>query len=281
MKKYTLLTLSLLTLHAPLVAFAKGVYTPLVGIPGVSPTSDFNTYINALYLLSISVAALLAVIKIVIAGVKWMMTDVVTSKGEAKKDIQGALIGLLIVLAAVLILNVINPKLTNVNLQIDQVPAVQGSGNNGTTGTSYQPQPGDHTIALPQATPTERKTMCEQIDKNTCTPGDTQSKTYSGASCYKGTYYPEKGGRCVVADINYVHGGRASRSGSEFDCIDIEPRSEINASWCVKDQSCKPSIWDCSAAIKRCTDANLVATDASFTQDTIDSSTSKIECEWP
>ncbi len=99
-------------LVAPLSALAQG-YVSLVSIPGVSdPTGGgFNDYINALYVLSISIAALLAVIKIIIAGVKWMLSDVVTSKQEAKSDIWGATIGLLVVISAVLVLNVINPQL--------------------------------------------------------------------------------------------------------------------------------------------------------------------------
>lgn len=116
MKYLPLLTFFLL----PTLALAQG-YSPIVGIPGVNPNANFDSYINAIYALSISIAALLAVIKIVIAGVKWMMTDVVTSKGEAKKDIQGALIGLLIVLGAVLILTVINPNLTKVNLKFNPI----------------------------------------------------------------------------------------------------------------------------------------------------------------
>lgn len=88
----------------------------LVGIPGVDIGSDFNSYINALYKLSIAIAALLAVIKIIIAGLKWMLTDLITSKEDAKKDIQGAVLGLLIIIAAVIILETINPQLTKTQI---------------------------------------------------------------------------------------------------------------------------------------------------------------------
>ncbi len=119
--KNFLIIFSLTLLLLPTFIFAYQGYQPLVGIPNVNPNTDFDKYINALYALSISIAALLAVIKIIIAGVKWMMTDVVPAKGEAKKDIQGALIGLLVVLAAVLILTVINPNLLKVDLKMDPV----------------------------------------------------------------------------------------------------------------------------------------------------------------
>ncbi len=132
------LFLSLLLL--PVVSLAQ--FQPLVGIPGLSnPSTDINSYINILYALSISIAALLAVIKIIVAGVKYMLSDVVTSKSEAKSDIQGALIGLLVVISAVLILNIINPQLTQTTLfvgPVDQVPS-NSSGAGGGGGGSPAP----------------------------------------------------------------------------------------------------------------------------------------------
>lgn len=91
-------------------------YQPVVQIPGLNPkTQTTDQYVNALYLLSITVAALLAVVKIIFGGVKWMLSDVVTDKSSAKKDMWGAVLGLLIVLSAVLILNTINSDLTKLN----------------------------------------------------------------------------------------------------------------------------------------------------------------------
>lgn len=145
-------------LFLPSLVLAQGAtYTPLVNIPalGGGNVSTFDDYINALYGLSISVAALLAVIKIIIAGVKWMMTDVVTSKGDAKKDIQGALVGLLVVLAAVLILYVINPQIGDVQLNLTNPGLVTGTPTPPTNPT---------TISL--------STVCSQL---TCT---SSSSTY-------------------------------------------------------------------------------------------------------
>ena len=129
MNKLFIITLILVL---PVVALAQD-YVPLVGIPGVNDSGDFGQYINSLYGLSISIAALLAVIKIIIAGVKWMMTDVAPNKSDAKKDIQGALLGLLVILAAVLILTVINPDLGGANLGFENVNGVtaQTAGDGG------------------------------------------------------------------------------------------------------------------------------------------------------
>jgi hypothetical protein len=110
----------------PQLALAGGApseFSWLVGIPGISGRENvgFNEYINALYALAISLAALIAVVKIVIAGAKYMMDDIVTHKSEAKQDIWNALLGLLIIIGAVIILNTINTDLTNV--QVDATPA--------------------------------------------------------------------------------------------------------------------------------------------------------------
>ena len=101
----------------PLLALAQEVaeFVPLIGIPGLTDPSGYTTelYINILYVLAISIAAFLAVIKLILAGLKYMLTDVVPQKEGAKQDIRTALIGLFIVLTAVLILSTINPQLTN------------------------------------------------------------------------------------------------------------------------------------------------------------------------
>ena len=112
----TILALALLLL--PALAFGQTdlQYSPLLQT-GLGNEGNFSEFINNLYFLSIGLAALLAVIKITIAGVKWMLSDVVTDKSQAKKDIQGSLVGLLVIISAVLVLNIINPKLTNIQFE--------------------------------------------------------------------------------------------------------------------------------------------------------------------
>lgn len=154
----------------PTITLGASTYTPIAGIPGIDPTnSNFNTYMNTLYALSIMAAAMLAVIKIIIAGVKWMMTDVVTSKGEAKKDIQNSLLGLLIVLAAVLIISVVNDKILDVNLSLNALPAPTNSINM-TTGTGANSATNPGTTTGPKAFLTT--TACTTMANNT-TPKST------------------------------------------------------------------------------------------------------------
>jgi Type IV secretion system pilin len=102
----------------PFCALAGGGegFTPLVGIPGLPSDGSFDGYVDALYALAISIAALVAVVKIILAGAKYMMDDIVTHKSQAKEDIKNALIGLLIIIGAVIILNTVNSDLTNLDI---------------------------------------------------------------------------------------------------------------------------------------------------------------------
>lgn len=132
----TKIILVLVAILLPVITNADNpTYTPMVNIPFIDGDMTIEDYTNAIYLLSISVAAVLAVLKITIAGVKYIMSDVVTSKESAKKDIKGALFGLLIVLAAVVILQTINPQLT----QLD----ILATGRTGEIAAS--PTTGSHT----------------------------------------------------------------------------------------------------------------------------------------
>ncbi len=100
-------------------ASAQTEYKPLVGLPKL-PTSgvgvDIPKYINAVYLLTIGVGALIGVLRIAFAGVKYSLSDIITDKESAKKDIGGVLLGLAILLIPFIVLSTINPNLTNLDV---------------------------------------------------------------------------------------------------------------------------------------------------------------------
>jgi hypothetical protein len=106
--------LCFVTLIPVMVHGQQKIYSPLVDIPGNGPQS-FEQYISFLYGASISIAALLAVVKIIIAGAKYMVSDVVPAKGDA-------ILGLLLILGAVIILEFINPQLTKQTIQFQSLP---------------------------------------------------------------------------------------------------------------------------------------------------------------
>lgn len=129
--------LLLVALLLPSVVTAQGLLTNF----GIDPNANFGDFLNTLYAIAIAIAALLAVIKIAIGGLKYMLSEVVTSKADAKKDIRGAILGLLIVIGAFLILGTINSQLVGGsigdNLTQLQAPAVATSTPTSATLCAY------------------------------------------------------------------------------------------------------------------------------------------------
>ncbi len=124
--------------------FAHGevTYTPLVGLPGFMDKDqrDLPTYINALYLLTIGLGALAGVVRIAIAGVKYSLTDIVTHKGDAKEEIKGVLLGLAVLLVPFIVLNTINPNLTNLDVLHGVKVNISKTGQpTNTTGSAVAP----------------------------------------------------------------------------------------------------------------------------------------------
>ena len=83
------------------------------------PTGDnkIGGYLNLMIKLFIGICAVLAVIMIVIGGIEYMTTELVSSKEAGKERIRNAIFGLLLALGAWTILNQINPNLLNTDLK--------------------------------------------------------------------------------------------------------------------------------------------------------------------
>lgn len=132
--KYIALLIGGVVLSLPVLVGAEG-FQPLVGIPGLTDgdggMDSYSSYVNALYAIAIGIAGLLAVIKLIFAGTKYMLSDIVTDKQSAKKDIKWALVGLIVVLGAVVILTTINTDLTNADIAIEEVNITPGDGGFG------------------------------------------------------------------------------------------------------------------------------------------------------
>ncbi len=111
--------------------------------PGSPPPNDWLSYARFLFPFAISVAAVLSVIMLVLAGLE-MMTASESMRSDAKEKIQNALIGLAIALGTYLILNTINPNL--LNLRIDTA----GLKTNSQTQQSSSPSPQISGLPAPQ-----------------------------------------------------------------------------------------------------------------------------------
>lgn len=116
-KTSTLFGFIFLFLIIPSIVFGQETYNPFVTIPGFDYAKmSFSDLVNALYLLLIGVGATYGVLKIAFAGVRYAMSDVVTSKQDAMHDITGVFIGLAILLLPALVLGMVNKDLLNLDI---------------------------------------------------------------------------------------------------------------------------------------------------------------------
>lgn len=161
MKYLIALILITLTIPTDLHAQAQPMQTFVEDFP-FWDGSGTGSYIEALYKIAISMAAVLVVLRLIWAGVKYMFSEVVTNKQEAKEDIKSALLGLLIILGAVTILTTINPQLTNLDV-VGTGPSVQLSGD--AQSFRYDLQVGDswtHSSVLGHCGSTSNEAACYQ-----------------------------------------------------------------------------------------------------------------------
>lgn len=92
-------------------------YPPVPGAQEPSSTSNIPSLINYIYKISLALCGITALISILIGAFRYASAGSDSSKvGDAKDQITQALLGLLILLAAVLILRTINPDLVSFKL---------------------------------------------------------------------------------------------------------------------------------------------------------------------
>lgn len=118
------LMVSLTAVVVFVVFFAHSVlatnYVPLANLPNmpnINPedASSLGVYIGYLIPLFIGICAILAVVMIVIGGLQYMTNELVSAKNAGKEKIKNAITGLLLALAAWLILYTINPNILSVD----------------------------------------------------------------------------------------------------------------------------------------------------------------------
>lgn len=127
---------------------------PPAGTPALSPTGfiaecqsggSIGACIKGIYLLSIGLAALIALLMIVLAGYRYMTASGNAQQVEnAKESFTAAVIGLIVIFIAFILLDLINPNLTHftdLSSEIPPIPATEhstssGSGVAGSTCTA-------------------------------------------------------------------------------------------------------------------------------------------------
>ncbi len=127
---------------------------------GITPAEEttLKTYIEGAFKLLIGLAAVAAVLRIVVGGFMYMSSDAIQGKSDGKNMVTNSVKGLVLVIAAWLILSTINPNLLKFNLTIEPAkiaaPPATSSGTVGGGSTSI----GNYSClqtcaALPQGLP--------------------------------------------------------------------------------------------------------------------------------
>lgn len=122
--KKLILTFLNLFVYFGLFSFVSAVdYTLLEPLPGIESVSTrgFGEYLSSMFSLAISVAAILAVVQLSIAGFKYLTEESFTGKTDARKKITNAFIGLILLLSSYLLLRTINPDLVENEFDIPTV----------------------------------------------------------------------------------------------------------------------------------------------------------------
>jgi len=130
-------------------AFAQGQgFVPLAPITGLTDAATLNAagsknladFFNNLYKYAIGLAAALAVIQIIWAGLNIALhQDNVSSITDSKGKIYNAIFGLVLVLSPVLVFSIINPNILNLSLNLPELKRAAPSTTTGTGGVTPQP----------------------------------------------------------------------------------------------------------------------------------------------
>ena len=122
MLKKFFLVLLLVAVAAPVAAFAEvklNLNYPDFGPFNPSENQSLGALIGYLYFFIVGIAGLAAFVMLVWGGVQWLLSGAIPSQAsEAKEKIRNAIIGLLLVLASFLIIQVVNPELTIMNVNL-------------------------------------------------------------------------------------------------------------------------------------------------------------------
>lgn len=126
-------------------------YLPLAPLPGLGDQGEryetvgscpFGKYLNIMIKLIIGISTVLAMVMIVLGGMEYMTSELISSKEAGKEKVRNAILGLLLALGAYLILYTINPTLLNVclgdipkaNIFIDSETIEETIGTSGSIG---------------------------------------------------------------------------------------------------------------------------------------------------
>ena len=112
-----------LSLIVPTIVLAAGGFVPLTKdaefgklLSTGAGADDLGTFINGAFKFTLSIGAILAVLRIAYAGYQYMSSDAWGEKSHAKEILADVTIGLLLLLSVYMILYQINPQIMNLHI---------------------------------------------------------------------------------------------------------------------------------------------------------------------
>lgn len=124
--------------------------TPKGGkLTSVDTAQNFGSYLNMMIRIFIGICAILSVVMIIMGGIEYMTSELVSSKESGKEKITGAIFGLVLALGAYAILFTINPDLLNSNIKVEPVNTSPNAAviNANTPGSCMYYQGGEYKIS--------------------------------------------------------------------------------------------------------------------------------------
>ena len=206
----------------------------LTAIPFVSDTAGIGELVYGLYLLAIVIAATFAVVKLAIAGITYMTSDVVSSKESAKSGIKGAVLGLLLLLMTVILVDLINPNIADTDISLPVIIGDEWDDDEDERetypGSDVEKREGDDIYWMSEwlgRTPEE----CTEIQPDRCTHNRIGGTQFA---CSEGIYLEATdtaSSRCVIRAEN--------RRYPTFECTPVRVETGV-------------PIYDCEDAIEQC-----------------------------
>lgn len=163
--KITILTIiAAVLVLTPILTYG---YTFLAPLPGLEKTIEgsslFSAYLSALFRFAIVIASILAVIVIIIAGLKYIGAAGNTAVvNDAKDQIYWAVLGLILALSSWLILSIINPKLLVLKLGVTSTKLIQAPNAESLFSGAYCGQFTENSACTADASCTWNNNSCEQ-----------------------------------------------------------------------------------------------------------------------
>jgi hypothetical protein len=196
-------------MNIPFISIAHAVSISM-NIPGTSPNASTTpgAFIANFYQFALMIGGVLAFGVVVYGGIKYMASAGNPSgQGDAKEWIEAALLGLVLLVGAYFILNIVNPKLTNLTLPTLQTVTLTSQTTGQAACNTLTCQSG----FLPKAITAGNSTSCVCENAN-----GTQGCGGGVAGTATGTASCPSGQSCVETNTSPVTYG--CQSTAQFDC---------------------------------------------------------------